>query len=120
VRLLLAVSLFALVSHASSALADERVEGVVHATWVTHCDATKRGGCAGTLSLRPTHGVGPALTIQVPLGTPISRGGEHVLMHSLNGRTVIVTLAAERGDPVARAIQVAEPDAQELLDPGNP
>jgi hypothetical protein len=54
----------------------------------------------------------------VPLGTPISRGGEHVLLHSLNGRTVIVTLTAERGDPVARAIQVAEPDAQELLDPG--
>ncbi|HEU4353380.1 MAG TPA: hypothetical protein VFR66_16055 [Burkholderiales bacterium] len=106
-RLLLAVSLFALVSHASSALADERIEGIVTATRVTHCDATRRGGCAGTLFLQPTHGNGGALPIQVPLGTPISCGDDRVLLHALQGRVVVVTLA-HGGSGAARAIQIAE------------
>lgn len=112
----MAVASFAVLGQASSALADERVEGVVHATRVTHCDTTRRGGCAGTLSLRPTRGDGGELTIEVPLGTPISRGGEHVLLHNLNGRTVIVTLTLEGGGPVALAIQAVQPDGEELPD----
>lgn len=111
-RLLLAMSLFVLVSRGSGVLADERIEGIVNATRVTHCDSTRRGGCAGTLSLRPAHGKGGVLVIQVPLGTPISRGGEHALLHSLNGRTVIVTLASGSGSRVAQAIQVEEPNPE--------
>lgn len=94
------------------AIADERVEGVVRNTVVTHCDATRRGGCAGTLTLERRAGGGVGnLMIRVPLGTPISRGLEHATLGSLEGQTVIVTTTAEPGGQVARAIEVVEPPA---------
>lgn len=90
--------------------ADERVEGIVRDTVVTHCDATRRGGCAGTLTLeRQVNGMADMLRIRVPLGTPISRGVDHAILGSLKGETVIVTQSADRGGRIARAIQVAEP-----------
>ena len=90
--------------------ADERIEGVVRDTVVTHCDAARRGGCAGTLTLeRRTGGRAEMLTIRVPLGTPISRGAERALLHTLEGQKVIVTQTTGRGELIARAIQVAEP-----------
>jgi len=92
---------------APAALAEERIEGIVRDTVVTHCDATRRGGCAGTLTLeRSAGGRTETLTINVPLGTPISRAGEHVLLHSLEGMRVIVTQTIGRGGRIARAIQV--------------
>jgi hypothetical protein len=101
----LAISI--LLQLAPAALADERIEGIVRDTVVTHCDATRRGGCAGTLTLeRRVEGRMETLTINVPLGTPISRAGERVLLHALEGVSVIVTQTSGR---VARAIQVAEP-----------
>src|SRR5574341_2364153 len=91
-------------------LADEKIEGVVRSVAVTHCDATRRGGCAGTLTLeRRTGGMAEMLTIRVPLGTPISRGAERALLHTLEGQKGIVTQTTERGELIARAIQVAEP-----------
>jgi hypothetical protein len=94
---------------APAALAEERIEGIVRDTVVTHCDATRRGGCAGTLTLeRQAEGRIETLTINVPLGTPISRAGERVLLHALEGMRVIVTQTTGRGGRVARAIQVAE------------
>jgi GTPase involved in cell partitioning and DNA repair len=90
--------------------ADERIEGIVRNTVVTHCDTTRRGGCAGTLTLeRRTGARAEMLTIRVPLGTPISRGAERALLHTLEGQKVIVTQTTERGEAIARAIQVAEP-----------
>jgi hypothetical protein len=83
------------------AIADERVEGVVRNTVVTHCDATRRGGCAGTLTLERRAGGGSGtLKIRVPLGTPISRGLEHATLGSLEGQTVIVTTTAKPGGQV--------------------
>lgn len=112
--LLVASAISALLPLALAAPADERIEGIVRGTVVTHCDATRRGGCAGTLTLeRNTGGTMENLTINVPLGTPISRGGERVLLHALEGQTVIVTQINERGGRVARAIQVAEPPRAE-------
>lgn len=111
--LLVASAISALLPLALAAPADERIEGIVRGTVVTHCDATRRGGCAGTLTLeRNTGGKMETLTIRVPLGTPISRAGEHVLLHTLEGKTVIVTQIADRDARVARAIQVAEPSAE--------
>ena len=89
------------------AIADERIEGVVRRTVVTHCDATRRGGCAGTLTLERRAGDPAAiLIIKVPLGTPISRGLEHATLGSLEGQTVIVTTSADPGGRGARAIEV--------------
>lgn len=93
-----------------AAPAEERIEGVVRDAVVTHCDATRRGGCAGTLSLeRSTDARTEVLTIRVPLGTPISRGAQRALLHTLEGQRVIVTQTTQRGELTARAIQVAEP-----------
>lgn len=89
---------------------EERVEGVVLDTVVTHCDATRRGGCAGRLTLERQAGGKPQiLTVRVPLGTPISRGVEHATLGSLEAETVIVTYATDGSGRVARAVQVAEP-----------
>jgi hypothetical protein len=97
---------------AQAARAEERIEGIVRDAVVTHCDATRRGGCAGTLTLeRRAGGRAETLTIEVPLGTPISREGERVLLHKLEGKTVIVTQIAGRGARVARAIQLLSPPA---------
>lgn len=93
---------------ASAALADQRIEGVVQQTKVTHCDVTKAGGCAGTLTLKGlrTEGTEP-LTLGVPLGTPISCASERVHLHTLQGKRVVVTLP-DASSGVARAVEVAE------------
>ncbi len=106
-RFLVSIALLLLL--APAARADKRIEGIVRDTVVTHCDATRRGGCAGRLMLeRGAGGRMEILTIEVPLGTPISHDGEHVLLHALEGMSVIVTQATGRGGRVARAIQVDE------------
>lgn len=106
-RLSLAVAL--LLALAPAAVAEERIEGIVRDTVVTHCDATRRGGCAGTLTLeREAGGRAETLEFNVPVGTPISRAGEHVLLHTLEGMRVVVTQTMSRGARVARAIQVDE------------
>jgi hypothetical protein len=103
------VLLVAFVAQVAHALGDERIEGIVHATKVTHCDATRKGGCAGTLTMVVDAGdKDEALTIRVPLGTPISCDSETVLLQTLAGKTVVVTLLND--GHVARAIQVAEPE----------
>ena len=96
--------------------ADERVEGTVRETLVTHCDASRRGGCAGSLMLERQAGEKPAiLMIRVPLGTPISRGPEHATLGSLKGQTVIVTHTVQGTERVARAIQVIKPLASSAV-----
>jgi hypothetical protein len=110
-RVALAASLLALVGQLAHALADERIEGVVRHTTVAHCDATKAGGCAGTLIMeRQTDGKAGPLTVRVPLGTPISCGNDNVHLHRLHGKTVVVTLISDSNGTVARAVQVAEPE----------
>ncbi len=110
-RVLPVAIFFALVQHLPGALAEERIKGIVRGITVTHCDATIRGGCAGTLTMeQPADGKLVRLTIKVPLGTPISHGGETILLHMLQGHTVVVTQVAERGVRAALAIEVLEPD----------
>lgn len=112
-------ALWAGISPAPAQGTEARVEGIVRKTVVTHCDATRRGGCAGTLTLERQAGGKPeVLTVRVPLGTPISRSLEHATLGSLEGETVIVTYAADGSERVARAVQVAErPAASVAPDP---
>ena len=81
----LAGTLFAL---SWPAVAQEKVEGKVLSTKLTVC-TFKPGGCEGTMVLetaRPGQ-----VTIKVPLGT---------------GRTVSVTHVTDKGERIARAIDV--------------
>ena len=104
-----AAVLLALLQQAPAAAADERIEGAVLETTLTHCEATKRGGCSGTLTLQGNVGGKiQTLAIKVPLGTPISRGCETVPLHGLKGKTVIITEVIESSARVARAIEVLE------------
>jgi hypothetical protein len=93
---------------AARTLADERILAVVQHVKVTHCDAKKAGGCAGTLTLERT-GKPRAehFTVRVPLGTPISCADERVLLHTLQGKAALITLHCDRREAVARAIQLA-------------
>ena len=59
-----------------AAHAQEKVEGKVVSTKLTHCDMNvKIGGCAGTFTMeRKAEGKNEELKVNVPLGTPITRG----------------------------------------------
>lgn len=101
----LALSLGLVLIHSPASFAQERIEGKVLRTKTTHCDMNvKSGGCAGTLTMeRKVDGKTEELTFNVPLGTPIARGGE-----TLRGKTVTVTHVSEKNERVAKAIEVAK------------
>lgn len=110
-----AIAVAALLPLTTAADAEERIEGIVRDTVVTHCDATRRGGCAGRLTLEHCAGGQQSnLIINVPLGTPISHGPDRVLLQALKGQAVIVTQTYdEEGGRVALAVQVVErPDSE--------
>jgi hypothetical protein len=91
------------------ARADERIEGAVIGTRVSYCEAGKPASCKGTLTLqRDLHGRREMLAIRVPLGTPISCGAGTLLLHRLQGKTVILTEDWEAGERVAKAIEALE------------
>lgn len=95
---------------APAAFAQEKIEGKVVGTKLTSCDMTvKVGGCAGTMKLE--HKAGEKieeLSINVPLGTPITRGTETVYLPALRGKTVVVTQVMEKNERVAKAIELAK------------
>ncbi len=98
----------AVATAAGNAIADERLEGLVRDAVVTYCDATRRGGCAGSISLDIRRaGKAETIGVEVPLGTPIAQGGAHVLLHTLKGHTALVTVMDVRGRLTARAIDVS-------------
>lgn len=96
-----------LLLHAPAGLSQDRIEGKVIGTKLTHCDMNvKVGGCAGTLTME--HRTGDkteALTISVPLGTPIKRGTETVYLPALRGKTVVVSQVIEKNERAAKAIE---------------
>lgn len=99
-----------LLAHAPCGFAQEKIEGKVVGTKLTHCDMNvKIGGCAGTLKLeRKASDKTEELTFNVPLGTPITRGSETVYLPALRGKTVIITQVTEKNERVAKAIEVAK------------
>ena len=83
--------------------AQEKIEGKVLRTKLTAC-TFKPGGCEGTMVLETAKP--EQITIKVPLGTMIRKGNETVFLPALRGRTVSVTHVTEKGERVARAIDV--------------
>lgn len=106
-RVVLWVAAFIMLAHAPGGLSQERIEGKVVGTRLTHCDINvKVGGCAGTLKMeRRTGEKTEELTINVPLGTPIKRGTETVYLPALRGKTVAVTQVMEKNERVAKVIE---------------
>lgn len=107
-RSLLPVAAFALFIHAPAGFAQEKIEGKVVGTRMTQCSMDgKAGGCAGTMKMERKAGdKTEELTINVPLGTPITRGKEIVYLPALRGKTVLVTQVMEKNERVAKAIEV--------------
>jgi hypothetical protein len=86
--------------------AQERLEGKVTGTRLTACQF-KPGGCEGTLTMETGAGEkAQEVTIKVPLGTMIKRGNEVVYLPTLRGKVVTVTHVVERGENIARSIEV--------------
>ena len=99
----------ALLASASVGFGQERVEGVVVSTKLTKC-SFKPGGCEGNLVLETQQGdTKEQLTIQVPLGTQIKKGTEDILLPALRGNLVAVTQVSEKGEKVAKLIEVIKP-----------
>lgn len=88
------------------ALAQEVIEGTVTGTKLTRC-SFKPGGCEGSLVLEArSEGEMVQVTIKVPLGTPIKKGAEHVYLPTLNGKEVRIVHGMEKGEKVAKSIEV--------------
>lgn len=106
-RSLLPIGAAVLFLQAPALLAQEKIEGKVTGTKLTHCDMNvKVGGCAGTLKMERKAGDKmEELTVNVPLGTPIKRGTETVYLPALRGKTVAVTHVMEKNERVAKAIE---------------
>lgn len=95
-----------LVAGPAPALTQERLQGKVVATMLTHCDF-KPGGCAGNLTLETTpQGQASQVMIDVPLGTPIRKGNETVYLPALRGKAVNIVLVTEKGKKTARSVDV--------------
>ena len=107
IRATFSITGLALLLHAPAGLSQEKIEGRVTGTKLTHCDMNvKIGGCAGTLKIERKAGdKTEELTINVPLGTPIKHGTETVYLPALRGRTVVVTQVTENNERVAKAIE---------------
>ena len=97
----LAGTLFAL---SWPAVSQEKIEGKVLSTKLTAC-TFKPGGCEGTMVLE-TGAKPDQVTIKVPLGTMIQKGSETLFLPALRGRVVTVTHVTEKGEKIARAIEV--------------
>lgn len=93
------------VLHALSgaAVAQEKIEGKVLSTKLTAC-TFKPGGCEGTMVLETAKP--EQISIKVPLGTMIQKGSETVYLPALRGRVVTVTHVTEKGEKIAKAIDV--------------
>lgn len=105
---LLPLAFLSLAGFAPLAFAQEKLEGRVVGTKLTHCDmSVKVGGCAGTLTLESkARGDKQELRINVPLGTPITRAGETMYLPALRGKNVVVTHVMDKNERVAKAIEV--------------
>ncbi len=102
-RIALAVAVALTLAQAASA--QDKIQGKVISTTLTHCDF-KPGGCAGHLVLDTTQaGKAAQVTVQVPLGTMIKRGKETAYLPSLNGSAVVIVLDPSKADKTAKSIE---------------
>jgi hypothetical protein len=102
----LTVLLAALVAAPAVLAADATIEGTVASTTLTKCEF-KPGTCEGSLVLERKEGGKPIqVTVKVPKGTAIKKGNDHLFLPGLKGQTVAVTYAEDKGEKVAKAIEV--------------
>lgn len=86
--------------------ADAVIEGTVASTTLTKCEF-KPGTCEGSLVLERKDGGKPSqVTVKVPKGTAIKKGNDHLFLPGLRGQTVAVTYSEDKGEKVAKAIEV--------------
>ena len=90
-------------------LADERVEGKVARAELTMCDPRPTGGgCQGTLTLETkVDGTTQQVEITVIADTIIRRGQDYLLLPATQGSSVVVSYVTDKGQKVARSIDVA-------------
>jgi len=90
----------------SAAVAQDRIEGTVASATLTKCDM-KPGTCEGSLVLDTREGGKTTqVTIQVPKGTAIKKGGDHLFLPGVKGQPVVISYVTEKGERVARSIVV--------------
>jgi hypothetical protein len=88
------------------ARAQERIEGTVASTKLTRCEM-KPGTCEGSLVLETREAGKPAqVTIEVRKGTAIKKGTDHLFLPALKGQPVVISFVTEKGERVARSIEV--------------
>ncbi|WP_340522339.1 hypothetical protein [Cupriavidus necator] len=90
----------------SIGFAQETVEGTVISTKLTFCDF-KPGGCEGSLVLQTSAaGKSGQMGIKVPRGTLSKQGNDFAYLPSLRGKYLTVAYVMEKGEPVAKSIEV--------------
>jgi len=100
-------AVLAVFAAASAVFAQQIVEGRVASAKLTACDP-KPGGCEGSLVLEPKGAGSGPVTIKVVKGTQITQGGKHLLLPGTNGRQVAITYVEDRGEKVAKSIEVRD------------
>ncbi len=96
---------FVLSAAVSVSFAQQQIEGTVVSSTLTACDF-KPGTCEGTMVL-DTKGATPGhVTIKVPKGTQIKQGDGYLLLPGTKGRVVAVTYVENKGEKVAKSIEV--------------
>jgi hypothetical protein len=100
----LAIAALVLMGMPGFVAAQGRVEGTVVSTTLTGCDF-KPGTCEGSLVL-DTGGKDGQVTIKVPKGTPIKKGGDHLFLPGLKESRVGIAYKGEKGERIATSIEV--------------
>ena len=86
--------------------AQQRIEGTVTSAKLDKCDM-KPGTCEGSLVLDTQEGGKPTqVTIKVPKGTAIKKGGDHLFLPGVKGQPVVISYVTEKGERVAKSIEV--------------
>ena len=94
------------------ALAQEKIEGKVLQTKLTACEL-KPGGCAGSMVIEvDRQGKLEQVTVQVRLGVLIRHGNEYLYLPALRGSVVSVAHVTEKGEFVAKSIDVVKKAAR--------
>lgn len=91
-------------------VADEKIEGKVVRTNLTLCQPRPSGGgCEGTLTLEITaQGKAQQLPIKVIADTIIKKGQDFQFLPQTQEKSVVVTYVTEKGQKVAKSIDVLD------------
>ncbi len=92
-------------------VADEKLEGNVVGTNLTLCHPRPTGGgCEGTLTLEmKTSGTAQQVAIKVIADTIIKKGQDYLFLPATQGSAVVVSYVTDKGQKVAKSIDVVGP-----------